>query len=337
MHGFSIKKELIGRDALDLISPKDRQKATENMKKTLKQGFIKNVEYTFLTKDGHEFPAELSASIIRDSAGKPAFFMAITKDISERKKVDQAKTEFVSLASHQLRTPLSIINWYTEMLLADSGRKFNQDQKQYLNEIYHANQQMIGLINTLLNVSRIELGTFTIKPKPTNLAKVVDSLLSEFSPKIKNKKLRVVKKCDKRLPSINIDPELIRAVFQNLLSNAIQYTPPKGKMGINIKKRKADILITVADTGYGIPKHQQRDIFTRMFRADNIIKKEPDGTGLGLYLAKHMVEQSGGKIWFKSEENKGTTFYVTIPLKSIKKRKDERISLPPKQLSGNYE
>jgi len=321
MHGFLTKEELMGKSAFDLIAQRDRQRASENMKKTLKQGFIKNIEYTLLTKDGREFPGELSASVIRDSSGKPMAFMAITEDISERKQIDRAKTEFVSLASHQLRTPLTIMNWYSEMLLAGKDGKLNSQQKKYSEEIYAANQRLIELVDLLLNVSRIELGTLNIEPEPINLKKVANLALNELLLQIKNKKLKVKKDYDKNLPIINADPNIVHIIFQNLLSNAVKYIPRGGRVRLLIKKQKSDVLIKVSDTGYGIPKAQQSQIFTKFFQADNIREKGLGGNGLGLYIVKSVLEQSGGKIWFESEENKGSTFYVTIPLRGMKKKK----------------
>jgi len=321
MHNFSAKKELIGKKALNLIARRDWQKASKNMEKTFKQGFIKDIEYTFLTKEGREFPAELSASVIRNSSGKLIGFMAITRNISERKRIDRAKSEFVSLASHQLRTPLTIMNWHSEMLLAGKAGKLNDRQRKYLEEIYTANQQLVNLVNLLLNISRIELGILNIKPKPTNIIEIANSVLRGLLPQIKNKKLKIEKNYDKNLPIINIDPNIMRIIFQNLLSNAIKYIPKEGKVRLLIKKQKSNMLIKVSDTGYGIPKKQQLQVFTKFFRADNVVEKEPNGTGLGLYIVKSILEQSGGKTWFESEENKGTTFYVTIPLGGMKKKK----------------
>ncbi len=327
MHGFSTKEELIGKKAFDLIARRDWQRASKNMEKTLKQGFMNDIEYTFLTKEGREFPAELSASVIRDSSGNPMGFMAITKNISERKQIDRAKSEFISLASHQLRTPLSIMNWYSEMLLEGKAGKINNQQKEYLEEVYLANQHLVKLTNLLLNVSRIELGTFSINPKLINLTKISDDALNEFSPIIKKKKLKIVRNYDKNLPNINADPNIIYIVFQNLLSNAIKYTSKRRMVKLSIKKQKANVLIKISDNGYGIPKSQQPKIFTKFFRADNITEKEPDGAGLGLYIVKSILEQVGAKIWFKSEKNKGTIFYVLIHLKGMKKVKKGELNI----------
>lgn len=318
LHGFSQKKELIGRSALDLIAKKDRKEALENMKKTLNQDFIKDVEYTLLTKEGRKFPAELSASVIRNSVGRPVAFMAITKNIFKRKQTDQAKNEFVSIASHQLRTPLSVLIWYSEMLLAGKIGKLNHQQGEYLEEIFNASQRLVKLMNVLLNLSRIESGSFGVKLEPVELSEFADNALNELFPQIKNKKIKVEKKYGKKPLIISADSNVIRIVFQNLLSNAVKYVPKGGKLKISIKKQKSQALISVSDNGYGIPKSQQAKIFSKFFRAKNIKEKDQDGTGLGLYIVKLVLEKSGGKIWFQSQENKGTAFYVAIPLKAGK-------------------
>jgi signal transduction histidine kinase len=143
-----------------------------------------------------------------------------------------------------------------------------------------------------------------------------------MAPLFRDKEMEIIKEYDENIPQINADPELIRIILQNLLSNSLKYTPEKGKITIGINKQDSHVQIRVADTGYGIPEEQQSKIFTKMFRADNIRSKEMDGTGLGLYIARAIVQQSGGRIWFDSVENKGTNFYVSFPIKKlINKRK----------------
>lgn len=314
LHGFSKKKELIGMSAFSLITPREHRKAEKNMKKTLEQDSIEGIEYTFLTKKGQEFPAELSASVIRDSSGNPSFFIAITKDISERKNIDKVKDEFISIVSHQLRTPLTVMSWYSEMLLLDNKHNNRGQQEKYLKEIYIANQRLIELVNAFLNVSKIELGNFDFESRPINLIKTVNRILVGFSPQIKKKKLEIEKNYNKKPLIINTNVNLIETIFQNLLSNAIKYTSPGGKIKIGIIRDKSDLLVKVADNGYGIPKAQQSEVFKKLFRADNIIKKDPEGTGLGLYITKSLLECFGGEIWFESRENRGSSFYALIPL-----------------------
>jgi two-component system sensor histidine kinase VicK len=276
--------------------------------------------YYYVRKDKTRFPVAIMVTPVI-LGGKVIGTIEVFRDITQEKKTDRAKTEFVSLASHQLRTPLTTISWYTEMILKGDVGKVVPGQIKYLNEIYLGNQRMIELVNTLLNVSRIELGTFAIEPKPTNIVTLAQSVLEEQKPKIENKKLMVAEDFGKDVPIFSIDPKLLRMIFQNLLANSVEYTPEGGKIKFTISlDKKKTVLIKVSDTGYGIPKNQQDKIFTKLFRADNVKSKDTDGTGLGLYIVKSIVENTGGKIWFKSEENKGTTFYVTFLLDGMKRK-----------------
>jgi len=268
----------------------------------------------YVRKDGTRFPVSMSLSRVM-LEDKIVGAIEVFRDITKEKEVDKAKSEFVSLASHQLRTPLTTISWYTEMILKGDVGQVVPDQKRYLEKVYQGNKRMIELVNTLLDVSRIELGTFRIEPKPTNIIALARSVLDEQKPNIEKKKLIVSQRFGDNVPTFSTDPKLFRMVLQNLLSNAVAYTPPGGKIELSIfLDDKKSIGIQVSDTGYGIPKDQQSQIFTKLFRADNVRDKDSDGTGLGLYIAKSIVESSGGKIWFESEENKGTDFFVTFPI-----------------------
>jgi PAS domain S-box-containing protein len=276
--------------------------------------------YFYLRKDGTKFPANITVTPFVLN-GKIVGVVEVFRDVTLEKEIDRMKTEFVSLASHQLRTPLSTIGWYAEMLLSGDAGKLNAEQKTFLDEIYKGNHRMVELVNSLLNVSRIELGTFAVDPEMADAKEVAETVFDELKPQILQKQLEITKQYDPKLGKINLDTKLFRIVLQNLLTNAIKYTPEKAKVGIAIKKRKEDILFSVSDTGYGIPKKDQEKIFTKMFRADNVKAKDTSGTGLGLYIIKSIIEQaSGGKVWFESEENKGTTFYFTLPLTGMVKK-----------------
>jgi len=291
---------------------------------------IKNKKQTFVgevqnkRKNGEIYEAGISISPVLNEQGEVVFFVGVERDITKEKNIDRAKTEFVSLASHQLRTPLSTINWYAEMLLAGDAGKVNDEQKKFLEEIYHGNQRMVELVNALLNVSRIELGTFAIDPKPTKLAEIAKSVINEVRPQFNAKNLKVEENYDSNVPEMMLDDKLMRIIFQNFITNAIKYTPADGQIGLSVTKRPADVLIQVVDTGYGIPKNAQSKIFTKLFRADNVREKDTDGTGLGLYIVKAIVDQVGGKVWFESEENKGTTFFATIPVQGMKKKEGSK-------------
>lgn len=298
---------------------------------------ITNSSYYYIRADKTRFPVAITAAPVV-LEGKIIGAIVIFRDITREKEIDRAKSEFVSLASHQLRTPLTAINWYIEMLLRGEVGDIGKRQKGYLKKIYNNSRRMMELVNALLNASRVELGTLAIKTKPINFIEIANSVLEELAPQIKKKGLLVKKIYDKNLPIINADPQLMRIVFQNLLSNSVKYTQDSGTISLTIEKQDPDILIKVSDNGYGIPKRDQSQIFKKLFRADNIREKDPNGTGLGLYIVKAVVEQSGGKIWFESptfvgkipayaeavarksvskKENKGTTFYVTIPLEGM--------------------
>ena len=288
-----------------------------------------------LSKNKVKFPVAITLSpIILNN--KIIGAVEVFRDITKEQEIDKAKTEFVSLASHQLRTPLTTISWYTEMILKGDMGQVVPGQKKYLEEIYHGNQRMVGLVNTLLNVSRLELGTFIVAPEPTDIVMLAKSVIDEQKPQISEKKLHLIKKFEKNIPIIQTDPKLLHMVVQNLLSNAVQYTPEGGRVEVSLSlddppspppspkakdgQGKKNVLMKIADTGYGIPKNQQNNIFIKFFRADNVREKDTEGTGLGLYIVKSIIEHSGGKVWFESEENKGTTFYVTFPLEGMKKK-----------------
>lgn len=281
-------------------------------------------EVTNKRKEGALYVAEIHISPLFDEQGVLYGFVAIERDITKQKEIDRSKTEFVSIASHQLRTPLTIINWYVEMLSAPGDRELSQKQLQYLDEITRASKRMIELVNSLLNVSRIEMGTFMVEPEPVNFEIALEDVLKDLAPQIAKKRLSIVKRVDKDLPLIPADPKLLRMVLQNLVTNAVKYTQEEGVVTTSIEQRIGDILITIADTGMGIPLQQQSKIFQKFFRADNARMKEPDGNGLGLYIIRSIVESAGGEVWFSSEEDRGTAFYVTLPIAGMQKKEGTR-------------
>jgi PAS domain S-box-containing protein len=272
-------------------------------------------------KSGEKYTAELHITPLFMNKKTLYGFVAIERDITTHKEVDRAKTEFVSIASHQLRTPLAVINWYIEMLASEEVGPINKNQRKYLDQVYLASKRMVDLVNSLLSVSRIDLKTFYVEPEPLDFRVVADSVLEELGRTIAEKQLTITKEYESELPLIEADPSLLRVIFQNLLSNAIKYTPKGGSIDITIKKiDNVDVMIGVADTGYGIPLQQQKQIFQKFFRADNAREKEPDGNGLGLYIVKSIVEHANGTIRFVSKENEGTTFYVQLPLAGMPKK-----------------
>lgn len=281
-------------------------------------------ELTNKKKNGSLYVAEMRIAPLFDEHKALYGFVAIERDVTKQREIEKSKTEFVSIASHQLRTPLTIIKWYAEMLSTQEDEKLSKKQERYLNEITQASMRMIELVNSLLNVSRIDLGTFLIEPEPLNFTRELDDTMQELAPQIKQKRISLIKNIEKDLPVINADRKLLRIILQNLLVNAVTYTPEGGTVTATIAREKNEVIITVADTGIGIPLQQQPKIFQKFFRADNAQTKEPGGNGLGLYIVRSIVQNVGGRIWFTSEENVGTTFCVALPLSGMKKREGSR-------------
>jgi len=242
--------------------------------------------------------------------------MVILHDITREKEVDRLKTEFVSIAAHQLRTPLSAIKWTLRMLLDGDVGKLSEEQVGFLTKGYQSNERMITLINDLLNVARIEEGRFLYDVTLQSLEKIIEKVLADSDELIKKKKLKLVFiKPKGPLPKIKIDGEKISLVIQNLLDNAIRFNKEGGRVTVTIKYDKLNIEVIIEDTGIGIPQAQQDRIFTKFFRSDIAVRSETEGTGLGLFICKNIVEAHGGKIRFESKENQGTTFWFTLPIK----------------------
>lgn len=319
------KWEVIGKkydEILKFVYGKDAKVNDKFIKEAMKTGEIQETKSdTYLIrKNGTNVAVANSAAPLKDKKGSIIGCVIVFRNVAKERQIDQAKTEFVSLASHQLRSPLSSINWYTEMLLAGDAGKVNEEQKEFLEEIYHGNQRMVGLVNALLNVSRLELGTFTIEPEPSDLSEIMESVLNELKNKIEERKIKVIKYYDKELKKINVDPKLTHIVFQNFLSNAVKYNKDKGTLSVKIEKLDKNVMIQISDNGMGIPKEQQKEVFSKLFRADNVKEADTEGTGLGLYIVKSILDNSGCEVWFESQEGKGTTFSITIPLSGMQKK-----------------
>jgi signal transduction histidine kinase len=224
------------------------------------------------------------------------------------------KSEFISLASHQLRTPLSAIKTYTHMLADGYMGELNSSQKKSLETIIGAANRMNELISTLLNITRIESGTIAVTRKLLQMDKIANEVVREVSLMASSKsiKLEVHAKRHASL-AIRTDSLIVKEVLINLVSNAIKYTPEGGTVKIIIQPHRNDVMVEVSDSGWGIPKQAQEQIFTKFFRAQNIVKRETTGTGLGLYLVKGLLDALNGKVWFESHEDKGTSFFFTLP------------------------
>lgn len=316
--GYS-KKEIIGKKVELLWGAAEDRRFYDNLYKTIaveKKNFTG--EFVSYKKSGEKFYTKIRVSPVFDDDKNVIFFVGIETDITEEKEIDRAKTEFVSVASHELRTPLANMSLSLEMILSGVAGEISKEQKKYLRGVYRDIEGMSELINALLNVSRIELRTMIINPEPTNISDIAASVVKDFNMQVKSKNLKLKATYDKAVPVINLDRNLVRIVIKNLLSNAIKYTSEGGKIMLGIEKLRSDAIIKVSDSGCGIPEDEREKVYQKMFRAKNARETKNDGVGLGLYIVSSIVEQFGGKIWFESEVNKGTVFYVSIPLVGMK-------------------
>ncbi len=234
--------------------------------------------------------------------------------------LEQAKSQFVSVTTHQLRTPLSAIKWTFHMLLGGSLGPVTGEQRNFLQKGYDSTQRIITIINDLLNVDYIEADQSDYNFLAVNLAELIEGVIFEFINIAESKKIKLgfIKPLN-RLPSVVADPVKISMVLENLIDNALKYTPRAGRVTINlgdarINSARPSLEVIVADTGIGIPTVEKDKLFHRFFRGSNAIRLEPDGTGLGLFIARDIIEKHGGEIWFESKDGEGTNFHFTLPI-----------------------
>ncbi|MDP3973690.1 MAG: PAS domain S-box protein [Candidatus Daviesbacteria bacterium] len=279
----------------------------------------------FVRPDKTKFPIGITVAPIK-LKGKITGVIAVFRDITKEEAIDRAKTEFVSLASHQLRTPLTSINWYIEMLQSGDAGILNNKQKEYFLEIYKGSRRMVELLNDLLNVSRLETGRLKIEPVSTDLVAFIEEVCKEVQPLVSETGCHLSLKLPEKLPEVNVDRVLLRQIISNLLTNAIQYSSvgKTGQVTVSLDVSPKEYIISVKDNGIGIAKEVQGRIFEKFFRADNAHEVVADGNGLGLYLVKQIIEASGLSMRFDSEVGRGSTFYVTIPLSGMKSKEGQK-------------
>jgi len=248
----------------------------------------------------------------------------VFQDVTEERRVDYLKSEFISLASHQLRTPLSSLQWYIELL--NDEKKLKKDQQEYVVEMDIAAKRMSTLIDSLLHAARLEGGDITPHAHTVELTSLMADLGAELRSMAKEKKISTSIDIPKEKIHLETDSVLLHVTFKNLFSNAVKYTPAGGQVGVIVKHGANHVEIGVSDNGIGIPKKDQKRLFQHLFRADNVRKLDTNGNGLGLYISKMIIGSLGGSIIAKSTEGKGSTFIVKLPIKKKKvaKRKKKK-------------
>lgn len=233
------------------------------------------------------------------------------------KALDEAKDDFVSMASHQLRTPLTSVKGYISMVLEGDAGKINPTQRKLLEQAFSSSQRMVYLIADLLNVSRLKTGKFEIETAPVNLAEVVEQEIGQLKDTAGSRSLELTYDKPGDFPSLMLDETKTRQVIMNFVDNAIYYTPAGGKIAVKLKETPSSVELRVEDTGIGVPKSERPHLFTKFYRAANARTARPDGTGLGLFMAKKVVMSQGGSIIFETEEGKGSTFGFVFPKSSL--------------------
>lgn len=266
---------------------------------------------------GRRFPVAMTVTPLKGNGITGAII--VFRDISVLKQLDDSKSSFISVSSHQLRTPLTSMRWFSEMLISGDAGPITEEQKHFVERIYQGTDRMIALVNLLLQIARVEAGRVKIEPVPIDLKVTTQGVLLTLKANFEKKAQIVeIKSEPEPFPIIKMDQEIVWQVIQNLLSNASRYSPEKATIGVNIIKKGNFAQYSVKDSGIGIPKAQQARLFEKFFRAENALKMVPEGSGLGLSLVKMLVEGWGGKIWYETEEGKGSTFFFTVPLSGMK-------------------
>ncbi len=233
------------------------------------------------------------------------------------KSLDETKDEFISMASHQLRTPLTSVKGYLSMVLEGDAGELNEQQHKLLTQAFISSQRMVYLIADLLNVSRLRTGKFLIETEPTYLPDVVEGELNQLRETAEAKGLKLHFDKPGEFPMLKLDETKIRQVVMNFADNAIYYTPAGGKITVSLEATSRAVEFKVTDTGLGVPKADQHKLFAKFYRADNAKRARPDGTGLGLYMARKVIVAQGGAIIFKSVEGKGSTFGFVFPRSKV--------------------
>jgi len=240
----------------------------------------------------------------------------ITRNFERLAEISRLKTEFINIVSHQLRSPLTNLKWTVDFLELKEWDKESEKKEEYFSVVKENINRMMELIDDLLVVSRLEQETIPLIKKEVALDKMIEEMISQFKSFAEASNIKIEFHRQENLPKIFIDVSQMKLIIENLIDNAIRYTRGGGKVEIKLEKNGDNsIYFEIKDSGVGIPKEDQKYIFQKFFRAENAMKDQTRGTGLGLYMVKSIVEKSGGKIGFHSEEGKGTTFFFTLPIK----------------------
>ncbi len=298
----------------DTLHPDDLQRVRKAFDRHLEAGTLFSEEYRISDGKGAYLIVSDRAMAIRNQKGKAVRLIGAVTDITERKRAEQMKTDFVSFVTHQLRTPLSGVKWMLELAMETLDNP--EEMQSFVRDARISTDRLIGLVNDLLDVSRLERGSLKVARRPVDLAGLTREVVAELDPLVKDRRQRFSVLAPEGLPEPRVDPQLIRQAVLNLVSNAVKYTPEEGEVRVRIEAGDAGLRWEIRDTGIGIPPADMRKLFEKFYRAGNVLAVETEGTGLGLYLVRLIVERFGGRVWCESEEGVGSTFVFTLPLEN---------------------
>ena len=262
---------------------------------------------------GREHFVNVVAGRIREGEDIGLGCILTFQDITREYVMDRTKREFVSIAAHQLRTPLTGMSWVVEAL-SDTKSALDEAQKKLVERGRDTVRAMIGLVDDLLDVSRIEEGKFGVKIERQNVASVFERVLGVMRSKASQKGVELKEELPAEFPPLDIDRNKIEFVFNNVIDNAILYTPKGGSVTVRAEAGEKEVIISVRDTGIGIPEGERDRVFSKFYRSQKAISSFTDGSGLGLYVAKNIVDQHHGRIWFETKEGEGTTFFIALTI-----------------------
>lgn len=263
-----------------------------------------------------EVPLELRTKTtpVKDSLGNLLAFVKIIHNRTEELELLKSRNEFVTVASHQLRTPINQINWALELLKQD--KSLSSESKNLVELLSGSADQLLKIVDSLLDISKIEEGRFGYNFEQTNLLEFIEKIMAEAASQALSAGVKIyLDRPKEELPLVSIDSQKLAMAFGNLLDNAIRYNIQNGEVIVRVEKQKEKpfLEVTVKDTGIGIPPEAIKKLFSKFFRAENAVKLQTSGSGLGLYITKKIIEAHGGEIWVESELNRGTAFRFTIP------------------------
>lgn len=323
IYGLRPQEREIGfEDFISMIHPDDRKRVQRIVNTSYKTGQPFSFEHRIILPNGQERELLGMGKVVVGDDGRPVRMIGTSQDITKQKQLDRAKDEFISLVSHQLRTPLTIIRLYGNMLSDGIAGPLAKTQQAYVGKITTASIRLIKLVGDILNISRIELNRIKIDSSPTDANALIRNCLEELTPVIKAKDATVIFTPHPNVGKTPLDATLFSEIVHNLVGNALRYGRKKeSEVSVDFSKQARGYILKIHDNGLGIPKQDQPHIFERFYRAHNAANIDSEGSGLGLYMVKLFTEAAGGKVWFESTEDKGTTFYIHFPPSGMRPRK----------------